>query len=214
MKKTPMTMIRSEPEKNKNIGRRDLFSEAGIRAIGDGKEGNKFELSFSSEEPCDRWYGKEILDHTEGCVDLSRLESIGVVLFNHDRDRVIGKVTRVWTENNRGMAEIEFDGDEQSKIIADKVRNETLKGVSVCYSVTNWEVVEAGAKSADGRFDGPCYIAKQWQPMEISIVSVPADPTVGVGREYEPVPPQRADKPAEASRLSYYESLINSNLNA
>ena len=42
-----------------------------------------------------------------------------------------------------------------------------------------------GKKSADGRFLGPCEIAKKWTPYEISIVSVPADPTVGVGREME-----------------------------
>ena len=38
---------------------------------------------------------------------------------------------------------------------------------------------------ADGRFTGPCEIAKRWTPYEISIVSVPADPTVGVGRDME-----------------------------
>ena len=39
-----------------------------------------------------------------------------------------------------------------------------------------------GKQSADGRFTGPCSIARKWAPYEISIVSVPADPTVGVGR--------------------------------
>ena len=38
-----------------------------------------------------------------------------------------------------------------------------------------------GKQSSDGRFTGPCSIAKRWTPYEISIVSVPADPTVGVG---------------------------------
>ena len=42
-----------------------------------------------------------------------------------------------------------------------------------------------GKQSADGRFTGPCEIAKRWTPYEISIVSVPADPTVGVGRDME-----------------------------
>ena len=53
------------------------------------------------------------------------------------------------------------------------------------YSVDAWEEVAAGKKSSDGRFSGPCYIAKKWTPFEISIVSVPADPTVGVGRSME-----------------------------
>lgn len=45
-----------------------------------------------------------------------------------------------------------------------------------------WEEVESGARSKDGRFAGPCRIARRWTPLEVSIVSVPADATVGVGR--------------------------------
>ena len=48
--------------------------------------------------------------------------------------------------------------------------------------VDSWEEVMPGKQSADGRFTGPCSIARKWAPYEISIVSVPADPTVGVGR--------------------------------
>ena len=43
----------------------------------------------------------EILDHGPGAVDLSRMNAVGVVLFNHDVDKVVGKVIRAWVENNR-----------------------------------------------------------------------------------------------------------------
>ena len=71
---------------------------------GEGNE-RKFILSFSSEEPYERWWGTEILDHSDGAVDLTRLNEIGVLLFNHDRNRVIGKVNRAWIEDLRGMAD-------------------------------------------------------------------------------------------------------------
>ena len=148
---------------------------------GDGNE-RRFVLSFSSEEPYDRWFGPEILDHSDGCVNLDRLNSIGCLLFNHKRDSVVGKITRAWIENGRGQAEIEFDTDEASEVIYQKVKSGTLKGVSVGYMVDSWEEVMPGKQSADGRFTGPCGIARKWAPYEISIVSVPADPTVGVGR--------------------------------
>lgn len=150
-------------------------------------EGNdrKFQLSFSSEEPYERYWGREILDHAAGAVDLTRLQEIGCVLFNHDRDVVIGKVVRVWIENNRGYAEIEFDSDDESEKIYQKVASGTLKGVSVGYRVTVWEEVLDNKTSSDGRFRGPARIARKWMPFEISIVSVPADNTVGVGRELE-----------------------------
>ena len=152
------------------------------RMEGDGNE-RKFTLSFSSEEPYERWFGLEILDHSPGAVDLQRINEIGCLLFNHNRDAVIGKVNRAWLEGNRGMAEVEFDTDEQSEIIFQKVKSGTLKGVSVGYRIDSLEEVQAGKTSADGRFTGPCEIARKWWPFEISIVSVPADATVGVGRE-------------------------------
>lgn len=154
-----------------------------IRAMeGDGNE-RKFIISFSSELPYDRWWGSEILDHTEGSVDLTRLNEIGCVLFNHDRNKVIGKISRAWIEGNRGNAEIEFDSDEFAETIYQKVKSGTLKGVSVGYMVDSWEEVAANKTSKDGRFTGPASIALRWTPFEVSIVSVPADPTVGVGRD-------------------------------
>lgn len=154
-----------------------------IRAMeGEGNE-RKFILSFSSELPYDRWWGSEILDHSDGCVDLTRLNEIGCVLFNHDRDQVIGKVVRAWIESGRGFAEVEFDTDEEAEKIYQKVKSGTLKGVSVGYMVDVWEDVAANKMSADGRFKGPVSVARRWIPFEISVVSVPADPSVGVGRE-------------------------------
>lgn len=167
-------------EMNKDFGERS-FGKASIRAMeGEGNE-RKFELSFSSEEPYQRWFGLEILSHAEGAVDLTRLNEIGVLLFNHDTDCVLGRVERAWIDGKRGKAEVTFDDDADAEIIYQKVKSGTLKGVSVRYSVDSWEEVIAGKASADG-FTGPCDIARKWTPLEISIVSVPADATVGVGR--------------------------------
>lgn len=171
---------RQTADQEKDKGIRELSGT--IRAVeGDGKE-RTFQLSFSSEEPYDRWFGLEILDHSEGCINMERLSSIGVVLYNHNRDDVIGKIDRAWVEGKRGYAEITFDSDELSEKIYQKVKGGTLKGVSVGYLVDSWEEVMPNKQSADGRFTGPCSIARRWTPYEVSIVSVPADPTVGVGR--------------------------------
>lgn len=145
------------------------------------------ELSFSSEIRLERWYGVEILSHDPESVDLERLNQIGVLLFNHDGDEVIGRVEKAWVDaaERRGKAMVRFDEDEPSERIFQKVVNGTLRGCSVWYNVSNWEEVAAGAKSVNGRFEGPCYVALKWQPYEVSIVSVPADPTVGVGRGVE-----------------------------
>ena len=204
--------MRAEPLENrreKNKGTRELNGM--IRASEDTEDNRKYTLSFSSEEPYDRWFGPEILDHSDGAVDMTRLTDIGVVLFNHNRDIVIGKVTRAWIENNRGYAEIEFDPDEQAELIRQKVESGTLKGVSVGYMVESWEEVMPGKQSADGKYTGPCSIARRWAPYEISIVSVPADATVGVGREMEETAPDmdRSVYQTCMRQLQYNQNLKN-----
>lgn len=177
-------MMSRETERSGTLQR--FLTDCSIRAVEGEGNGRKFTLSFSSEEPYDRWWGTEILSHDEGAVDLTRLNTIGCVLYNHNRDKVIGKILSAKVEDNRGIAEIEFDEDAESDVVYQKVASGTLKGVSVGYMVEVWEDVAANKKSSDGRFTGPCSIATKWTPYEVSIVSVPADPTVGVGRNHEP----------------------------
>lgn len=147
----------------------------------------RISVSFSSETPVNRWYGQEILCHDDGCVDFTRLNEIGISLFNHDRDKVIGRIENAVCDNveKRTYCDIVFDDDDESEKVYKKVRSGTLKGVSVGYTVSCWEEVRAGATSSNGRFIGPCEVATKWQPYEVSIVSIPADPSVGVGRELE-----------------------------
>jgi len=181
--------------------------EASIRAAeGEGKERN-FILSFSSEEPVKRWFGEEILEHTSGAIDLKRINEIGCLLYNHNRDKVLGKVVKAWVEDYRAYAEVKFDEDAEAEVIYQKVKNKTLQGVSVGYRVDVWEEVKANCKSTDGRFNGPCEIAKRWWPYEISIVSVPADASVGVGREFED------EGQNESGNLEIFERQIQINKN-
>ena len=148
------------------------------------------ELSFSSETPYGRWFGDEILCHDEECINLERFNNgLGTVLFNHDRDAVVGHIEKVWIEDNRGKALVRFDEDEQSETIFQKVQSGTLQGVSVGYSIKRYEVLdEKDSVSSNGRFKGPdTFVVTDWEPLEISIVSVPADATVGVGRSADEI---------------------------
>ena len=180
------------------------FSTIQRREDNSGENASRiFRISFSSEEPYDRWFGPEILDHSGDACDLSRLNEIGCVLFNHDRDKVVGRIIRAWIENGRGEAEIEFDSDEESEIIYQKVLSGTLRGVSVSYRILVTEDVSPNGTSIDGRFKGPCTIVRKWIPLEVSIVSVPADATVGVGRELEEYTPVPLDLLILQTRTNY-----------
>lgn len=175
-----LRQARNPTEKTGNIFYREFLTAEFREAEGHER---RFQLSFSSEEPYTRYWGKEVLDHSEGAIKIERLLAAGCVLFNHNRDYVVGKIITARVENLRTYAEIEFDEDEPSELIYQKVKNKTLRGVSTGYMVGSWEKVLPGKVSGDGRFTGPCDIARSWEPFEISIVSCPADYTVGVGRE-------------------------------
>ncbi len=161
----------------------ERMADLAIREVKDDER--RVTVSFSSEMPVRRYYGQEILCHDSGCVDMQRINDLGVALFNHNRDKVIGRIenARLDEAEKRTYADIVFDDDQEAERIYQKVKSGTLKGVSVAYSVDVWEEVAAGKLSSNGRFTGPAYIATRWTPAEISVVSVPADPTVGVGRE-------------------------------
>lgn len=118
-------------------------------------------------------------------MDTARFDNgVMPVLFNHKRDEVIGKPTRLWVENGKAYAEIQFDEDEESQRIMNKVESGSLRGVSVGYRVAEWRIIKRGETSADG-IQGPAWIAERWEVFEISIVSIPADTAVGVGRSLE-----------------------------
>lgn len=167
---------------------RTHFRELRLEAKTD-ESSRSVELSFSSSNGIRRydwwngeWYS-EILDHSPRAVVLDRLREIGVGLFNHDADKVIGRLedVRLEEKEGKGRCRLVFDSDEFAEGIWQKVRSGTLKGVSVGFRVYQWDEVKSGKKSRDG-IEGPAMIARKWEPVEVSIVSCPADASVGVGR--------------------------------
>ena len=135
-------------------------------------------LSFSSEYPVERYFGNEILDHSTGAnVDLSRLNDGAPLLWNHDPGQVIGVVERAWIENNRGMAQVRFSQNPQAQQVMQDVNDRILRNVSFGYQANRYV---ADTRDANGDVDS--YRVPDWSAFEISMVGIPADPTVGWGR--------------------------------
>jgi HK97 family phage major capsid protein/HK97 family phage prohead protease len=145
-----------------------------FRALG---EDRTLEFPFSSELPVERWFGSEVLSHQADAVNLDRLNDGAPVLWNHDPGAVIGVVERAWVdgEKARGMARVRFSRNELAQQIVADITDGILRNVSVGYAIRE------ASPGADGQI-----IATSWQPHEVSVVSVPADPTVGIGRSLEP----------------------------
>ena len=118
----------------------------------------------------------------------------GALLFAHGRDVnyglvPVGRIVRAWLDEEKRQcrAVIEMDEDDpDSARLKSKLEKGMLSGVSIGYRLlTPYQQLKAGDTSANGRFMGPAYVATRWQPHEISLEPVPADPTVGVGRTME-----------------------------
>ena len=134
------------------------------------------ELSFSSEEPVQRWFGTEILDHSRDAVDLSRLNTRGPLLMDHDTRDQIGVVEKARLDGKRGIATVRFGNSQRAQEIFQDVQDGIRSLVSVGYRINKMQ-----REAVEG--DSETMRATSWTPMEISIVSVPADPTVGIGRD-------------------------------
>ena len=131
-----------------------------------------FEFPFSSEFPVKRYFGNEILSHEEGAADLSRLNDGGIVLFNHDMNKPIGVVesARIDSETKRGYAKIRFSRNKLATEVLQDVSDNVIRGVSFGYSINDIDETEDGM------------LARSWSVHELSVVTVPADPTIGFGR--------------------------------
>ena len=130
-----------------------------------------FEFPFSSEYPVKRYFGNEVLSHEDGAADLSRLNDGGAVLFNHNMDKPIGVVESAYIgEDKRGYAKIRFSRSKFASEILDDVKDGILRGISFGYSINDMD------ETADGM------LARSWSVHELSVVTVPADPTIGFGR--------------------------------
>jgi len=130
-----------------------------------------FEFPFSSEYPVKRYFGNEVLSHEDGAADLSRLNDGGAVLFNHNMDKPIGVVESAYIgEDKRGYAKIRFSRSKFASEILEDVKDGILRGISFGYSINDMD------ETSDGM------LARSWSVHELSVVTVPADPTIGFGR--------------------------------
>jgi hypothetical protein len=141
----------------------------------------------------DPWTGKpyhEALSLEPGHVDLSRLEGGAPLLDSHaaySLAGIIGVVERAWIENGaagpEGRAVIRFSSRAEVEPVWPDVRSGIIRHVSVGYRVRTYSVEEDA--------DPPVWRAVDWQPVELSLVAVPADPGAGM----------RTDKPTHPCRL-------------
>jgi len=144
------------------------------------EEAREVPLSFSSEEPYERWWGIEVLGHSATEVDMTWIGSgRAPLLADHDTRQQIGVVRSAELgTDRRGRAVVRFGKSPRAEQEWQDVKDGVRTNVSVGYEIRELELVKQEG-------DVPTYRVTDWCPLEVSLVAVPADMTVGVGRERE-----------------------------
>lgn len=165
--------IRQRPEKIGPQCRSLTLRADGIGTV--DTEARTLRFPFSSEEPVDMWYGTEILSHAPGAMRQGQRQATLPLLFNHCRDDLLGVVESIdLGTDRRGYCTVRFGRDERGDWAMQQAADGVLVNASFMYRVFKFiEDVEEET-----------YTATDWEPYEISLVTVPADPTVGVGRSH------------------------------
>ena len=133
-------------------------------------------LAFASELPYERYWGIEVLDCTSTAMRTGRLRSGANLLCDHDTRDVVGVIESVEIGAARvGRAVVRFGKSVRAEEVWQDVLGGIRRNVSVGYMIHKALLVE----TTDGV---ETYRVTDWEPFEISLVSVPADASVGVGR--------------------------------
>ena len=137
------------------------------------------EVAFASDTPVERFFGTEVLAITPAAIRLDRMTGGAAVLMDHRWDDQIGVVEGV-TIGTDGVARavLRFGKGTRADEVFQDIKDGIRRHVSVGYMVHKIEV-----EAREGQAD--MVTVTDWEPFEVSIVAVPADPAVGVGRSAE-----------------------------
>lgn len=145
------------------------------------------ELAFASATPCEHfsWKLYDFIDvklsMENGAMRTERLTSGAALLADHDPRDQIGVVESfsVDPQDGKARATVRFSKSARGQEIYQDVVDGIRRNVSVGFSIHKLVLEEENEGGND------LYRADDWEPFELSIVSIPADISVGVGRNAE-----------------------------
>ena len=140
--------------------------------------------ALSSDTPIRVGPFTEVLRHTREAIDMSRAVKGLPLTVGHSEmvptspELPIGRISNITLDNDQRLrGDLEFDSDDRSQAVRGKVERGFAPDISVSYQILNHTKPDKF-----GRVE-----VTRWLPTAASIVSVPADPTVGAGRSTEAI---------------------------
>lgn len=130
-------------------------------------------VSVSSEYPVHRSFAfgdyDEILSHAANAVDLSRAPL--PVIESHDSSRLnIGLIENLRIVGKRLKGVLRLGESARANEVWNDIKAGIVRSLSVGYQIQGYEI------------RGETLFVTRWQPYEISLVAVAADPTIGINR--------------------------------
>ena len=179
--------VAEEPEEREveQVETRDLpvqtqYRTGSVRMMDDESD-RRVMMSISSTNPVEREFGYEVLEHNAGSVDMEFMSSgKAPLLLDHDARQQIGVVERAYMDNDKLRAQVRFSKNAMAEEVYRDVVDGIRGNVSIGYQI------QGMTKDENGYKDKPLYRVSSFKPLEVSMVSIPADSTVGVGRNYQP----------------------------
>jgi len=169
---------RQEPEQ---VETRDLpvqtqYRTGSVRMMDDESD-RRVMMSISSTNPVEREFGYEVLEHNASSVDMEFMSSgKAPLLLDHDARQQIGVVEKAYMDNDKLRAQVRFSKNAMAEEVYRDVVDGIRGNVSIGYQI------QGMTKDENGYKDKPLYRVNMFKPLEVSMVSIPADSSVGVGR--------------------------------
>jgi HK97 family phage prohead protease len=128
---------------------------------------------LSTDAVVETWGWRERLVHSEEAINFTRAKNGLPLHWNHDTDKLIGRVENIELGAGELTGELRFGSSELAQQLKQDVVERVIQDVSIGYVVD--------AKSWEERDDG-VRVANRWTPLEVSLVGVPADPGARIRR--------------------------------
>ncbi|HEX3560368.1 MAG TPA: phage major capsid protein [Pyrinomonadaceae bacterium] len=177
---------------------RDLVGKRQQRTFTISREAPAFDeaartvpMALTSDEPIFHGFAYIILDHSPASINLERFTGGLALLENHDSDRRLGRLRNPETNGHVLRANARFStrpyADEIFREVVEDLKAGDVPGTSSMFTI------DEIADKPEGDIEGyPVFRATKWTIYEGSVVSIPADISVGVGRSMEDDDEERA----------------------
>jgi HK97 family phage prohead protease len=158
-------------------------------AAAEGEESNVFTACYSTGASVRRWnwdYGdfNEVLSVKKEHIRTQRLDSGTMpILLDHERGvrNTFGVIEKHWLEGGNAYVQFRMEtGTPEADAILNKLRQGIIGSVSVGYRIHALE-----ERKEDGKI--PVLTATDWEPFEVSLVSIPADAAATIVRSDDDV---------------------------